>query len=299
MSRLAPLLLALVLLPSSALAGPWSKEFGQLYAKVGADLYYTRDYDDARQGAGIGPDGAGIQDLLSTQISFYAEVGVLPVWPLQLSVSLPLSIGRTTFTDPTLIGEDEIGIATGVRLGDLRVALQSQILRKGFQLAGSVELKVPLYSNDKVGQGLGPYRDWFAIPGDGQLDITPMVLMGGSIPTPVPMWIEGGVGYRFRTEAFVGWTTDIEFVDGIPFYATWGLAPGPVWITLRADGIKNIKDDETTREFVTIGPGVGITVWKGLAIEFRVAGDVVAKNAPQGVSGGFGVSWRMPYPGQE
>ena len=52
-----------------------------------------------------------------------------------------------------------------------------------------------------------------------------------------------------------------------------------------------------SREAVTVGPSVGVTLWKGLAIEARIAGEVVAKNAPRGIAAGIGVSWRYPFPG--
>ncbi|MCO4769988.1 MAG: hypothetical protein KDA24_08135 [Deltaproteobacteria bacterium] len=288
------LALTLVALPLTAWAGPWTKELGQHYAKLGGDLYYTTDYFDSRL---QGSDGeTGIQRFVGTNLTLYGEVGVFPLWPIQVTASLPLTVGVSTFKDPALIGTSEPGTATGVRLGDLRVALQTSILRKGFQLAPSVEVKIPMYANDVVGKGLGPYRQWVPIPGDGQIDITPMMLMGGSIPTKVPMWVEGGIGYRFRTEAFVRWNTNLEFVDGIPFYAAWGLAPGRSWVVLRVDGYKNVRDDDVSREAVTIGPSVGVTVWKGLAIEARLAGDVVANNAPRGIAAGLGVSWRYPFP---
>lgn len=286
---------AAVLLPLSATAGPWTKELGQHYVKVGADLFFTTDYVDARN-PDTGED-AGIERFLGTNITVYGEVGVFPLWPIQLQASLPLTIGVSTFKDSALIGEGETGRTTAVRPGDLRFTVQTSILRKGFQLAPQVEVKIPLYGNDSVGRRLGPYRQWVAIPGEGQIDITPMMLMGGSIPkTKLPMWVEGGLGYRFRTEAFIGWDTDLEFVDSVAFYAAFGLAPGKSWVVVRVDGNKNFKVDEVTREAVTVGPSVGVTVWKGLAIEARLAGDVVANNAPRGISAGLGISWRHPHP---
>ena len=63
-------------------------------------------------------------------------------------------------------------------------------------------------------------------------------------------------------------------------------------LVLPGDGI----GPEVTREAVAIGPSVGVTIWKGLAIEARLAGELVANNAPRGISAGLGVSWRMPSP---
>lgn len=298
MRRLAILVGCAALVPQLAAAGPWTKALGEHYVKVGADLYYTTDYADSR--TSNDDNEAGVQQFVGTAVNLYGEVGIFPLWPIQLTLSAPLTIGTSTFKDTALIGEGELGKATGVRPGDLRVALQTSILRKGFQLAPSVEVKIPMYGNDSVGKGLGPFREWVPIPGDGQIDITPMLLMGGSLPTDkVPLWVEGGIGYRFRTEAFIGWNTDTVFVDGIPFYASIGAAPGNAWVVLRVDGYKNIKADEVSREAVTVGPSVGVTLWKGLAVEARIAGDVLAKNAPRGIAAGIGVSWRYPFPGPD
>lgn len=288
------LLLLLLLAPSTALAGPWTKAFGEHYVKIGADFYATRDYEDAR--ATNDAETAGFESFFGQQYSLYGEIGVFPLWPIQLTAHLPVTVGNVVFFDSALIGEGETGKTATTRLGDLRVAVQTAILRKPFQLGGLFEVKVPLYSNGRVGFGLGPYRQWFALPGDGQIDLTAMIVAGGSFPTKIPLWVEAGVGYRHRTEAFVGWTTDLVFVDGLPFYAAVGLAPGPVWIVVRADGIKNFVADETTREVLTVGPSIGVTVWKGVAIEARFAGDVLVNNAPRGLSFGAGVSWRWPNP---
>ena len=294
MKRLAPLLLLAFLVPASATAGPWTKEFKQHYVKVGADFYVTSDYEDPR--AESDGESAGYRSFFGQQYSVYGEVGIFPLWPLQLTLHLPVSVGRAVFYDTALIGEGEKGTTVTTRLGDLRVALQTSLVRKPFQLGASFEVKVPLYGNGRVGSGLGPYSQWFPLPGDGQIDLTAMLIGGGSFPTKVPLWVEAGVGYRLRTEAFVAWATELVFVDGLPFYAAIGLAPGPVWIVLRADGIKNFVADDTTREFLTVGPSLGVTVWKGLAIEARFAGDVLVKNAPRGLSFGAGVSWRWPNP---
>ncbi len=294
MSRLLTLIAVLAILPSVAHAGPWTKAFGEHYIKVGADFYATNDYQDAR--ASADEETAGFRNFFGQQYSLYAEVGVFPLWPIQLTVHLPLTVGTARFFDTALIGEGETGRSVSVQMGDLRVGLQAAILKAPFQLGATVDVKIPMYSGGRVGFGFGPYRQWFALPGDGQIDITAMVVAGGSLPTKIPLWLEGGIGYRFRTEAFVAWKTDLVFVDGLPFYAAVGLAPGPVWIVVRADGIKNFVIDETTREALSVGPSVGVTVWKGLAIEARFAGDVLTRNAPRGVSFGAGVSWRWPNP---
>ena len=277
--------------PSSAQAGAWSKNFGELYTKVGADFYKAARYVDPNTGEEV----EGL-DFFGQQYSLYAEVGVLPKWPLQLSVLLPLSVGISHFPDETIFAEGDTGRATTIRLGDMRVQVQTAILRKGFQLSPAVELKIPLYGNGEVGSKFGTWREAFPLPGDGQLDVTGWIYLGGAL-AKTPMFVQGGVGYRHRSSTFIGWETDLDFVDGIPFTATWGVNLGPILAMLQVDGIKNIRDDEITRENLSVGVGIFASVWRGLAIEGRFAGEVWANNAAQGISFGVGLSWRLPYPG--
>jgi hypothetical protein len=169
--------------------------------------------------------------------------------------------------------------------------LQTSILKKGFQLRPGIDLKIPLYSNDSIGGEFDTWSQAFPMPGEGQIDVTAWLLMGSSIPK-APVFVQGGVGYRHRTEHFIGWDTDLEFVDGLPFTATVGATFGPFLGMLQLDGIKNFRKDETTAEHVGLGFSAFVTVWKGLAIEARVAGDVWANNTSRGVSFGTGLSWR-------
>ncbi len=292
MLRVAPLLLAL-LLPSVAHAGAWTKGFGEYYTKLGADYYLAARYVDPTTGEEV----EGL-DFFGHQYSLYGEFGVLPVWPLQVSFSAPLTIGIATFEDDMNFDEGETGRATAVHFGDARVSIQAAILRKGFQLAPAFEVKIPLYSNDRVGSRFGIWKEAFPLPGDGQLDFTGWVHLGGSIPG-TPMFMQGAVGYRHRSSVFVGWETDLDFVDGVPFTYTLGVGKGAFLGMFQIDGIKNVKQDEVTRENLALGGAIFVSVWKGLALEARFAGEVWSNNAAQGISAGIGLSWRIPYPGYE
>jgi len=283
--------LALVLFCSlaalpEAQAGAWTRSFGDHYVKVGADFYKSTSYVDPSTGEEI----SGL-DFFGQQYSLYGEVGVLPWWPVQLGVLLPLSVGILSFADDNLFPEGERGRATSIRLGDLRIQLQTSILKKNVQLSPGIELKIPLYSNNSIGSEFSTWSQAFPMPGDGQIDVTGWLTVGAGIPK-APVFIQGGVGYRHRTERFVDWDTDLVFVDGLPFTTTVGATFGPFLGMFQLDGIKNFKEDEVTREHVSLGFGAFITVWKGLAIEARVAGDVWANNSGRGVSFGTGLSWR-------
>ncbi len=297
LERLLPFLLAALavgLAPArDAAAGAWTKGFGGHYVKLSADFYRATGYVDPSTGEETDFSFFG------QQYGLYGELGVFPPHPIQLSVQLPLSVGTTWFEVPGL-GEQGTGHATTTRLGDLRAALQVAILHRAFQLAVAAELKLPLYANDSVGEEYGAYRIVFPLVGDGQVDLTGWVFLGGGLPG-IPVWIEGGVGYRHRSERFVGWDTDLVFVDGIPFRATVGLDVHPLIVMAQLDGIRNLRDDEVTRQNLALGPAVMVTVWNGLAIEARFQGDLWARNVAQGFGFGVGVSWRArpPAPGAD
>jgi hypothetical protein len=277
--RFIALLCAAALLPGTAAAGAWTREFGSGYAKFGADYYQPSAYVDPQTGEAT--------DLryFGQQYSVYVEMGVLPVHPMQVTASVPLSIGATSF--------GEGGRATTTRLGDARLAFQSALLQHGFQLSVAAEVKVPLYRNGDVGGDFGTYQAVFPYPGDGQIDLTERVLFGGSIPG-VPAWAEGSVGYRHRTELFLGWEPGITLVDGVPYRASVGIRGGPLSAILNLDGIVNIRADLVTRAGASLGPTAMVTLWRGLALEGRVQRDLYARHAAVGWGYGLGISWRAP-----
>jgi hypothetical protein len=100
------------------------------------------------------------------------------------------------------------------------------------------------------------------------------------------------VGYRHRTEQFVDWDTDLQFVDGIPLRAVFGADLHPLIVMAQFDGIFNIRDDMVTRQNLALGPALMVTVWRGLALEARLQGDLWARNTGRGVGFGLGLSWR-------
>ena len=272
--------------PGTAEAGAWTKDFGAYYAKVGGDFYKPGAYVDPETGLETDDSYFG------QSYGVYLEVGVFPLWPIQVSVSLPVSVGTVTFSDPKTFG-DEKGRATTTRLGDLRIGVQGAILTKTVQLSLGLQVKIPLYSNDRVGSEFSTYQEVFPIPGDGQIDINPQLHVGGGIPT-TPLWMTGGVGYLHRTSTFVGWDTDLDFVDSLTFTYTFGGSVGPVLVLFQLDGNKNFVADAVTRESLSLGPAVAVNVWRGLSISARLQGEVWAQNAPRGVSFGFGVSYARP-----
>lgn len=282
------LALALLLAPSLAEAGAWTKELGSVYAKADAGAYVAGSYVDPSQEEPVSGRYVG------QRYSLYAEAGFLPWHPVQVSVSVPLVVGTVWFGDERLFGEGNEAQATSLRGGDFDVSLQALVLppKLPFKLSANVGLKVPLYSNDAVGEAFGVWKDAFPLPGDGQLDVTGMLLFGGSVPGDIAPWFEGWVGYRHRSEVFVGYTTDREFVDGIPFGGLVGVKLPKGWALVRGDVYLNVLEDDDSREGVLVTVQGAVQIGKGFSIEGRFGGEPWVRSASQGVSFGLGLSWQ-------
>jgi hypothetical protein len=274
----------LLLLPSSADAGAWTRAFGNYYAKTGVDVYAAGTYQAADV---VSLDG---QRFLGWQAGVYAEVGVLPSHPVMVAVQAPFA-SQTLYLGPR---EGEIlPRATTRRLGDLRVTLQTSVLPDGGPLSVGVEAKLPMYANDTVGGSFAGFEELFPLAGEGQIDVTGWLLGGASLSGG--WWGEAAVGYQHRSELFVGWSEagDLAFADRLRAYAGVGLTRGRVIAILRAEGQKSLAaDDGLTAENLSLGPVVLVDVVEGIAIEGRIAGDIWARNATRGVGYGLGLSMR-------
>ena len=112
------------LLASAAHAGAWTKEAGQLYAKAGADVYFSDRYvapaapDADAEAAEV--DGGSY---LGQQYSLYAEAGLLKAWKVQLALGAPLLVVGSRTLPGDAMGTYSVR-ATTSRVGDLRAAAQ-------------------------------------------------------------------------------------------------------------------------------------------------------------------------------
>jgi len=110
------------------------------------------------------------------------------------------------------------------------------------------------------------------------------------------MWFEGGVGYRHRTEWFVGFDPGpgVTLVDSVVVRALAGLKLGRALLMLNVEGNQNLHANPYTRENWSLGPSVLVGIWRGLAVEGRFSWEAWAKNQSQGIGFGVGVSMRDP-----
>jgi hypothetical protein len=276
-----------MLLVSDAAAGAWTKELGEAYAKVSVDLYRTLEFVRA----GTASQGGAYT---GEQVTAYGEVGVLRSWRTQVTLAAPFVVGTHAATIHDPLGPLDVR-ATTARLGDLRLGTQVALHRKA-PIAAAVEVKVPLYSNDSVGEGHPSLAPLFPVPGDGQIDITAWLGAGRAWG---PTFVEAALGYRHRTEWFVAWhpPDDIAFVDGFPWVLKGGHQVGRVLLLAGTEGIVNPTDSQdgssqVTREFASLFAAALVDVAHGIAIEPRLWGEVWAQHTSQGVGAGLGVSFR-------
>lgn len=270
-----------------AQAGAWTRELGSAYVKAEGSVYRSSRV----RVPGAAADSTGTYT--GVQGTAYGEVGVLGAHPVQLSVQAPVVYGQHRTDIYDVFGAVPVQ-ATTVRMGDLRVAAQTALTR-AMPLAVAVEGKVPLYANGDVGQSLPTYAALFPKPGDGQVDLTGWVFGGGAVGDG---FVEGGVGYLHRTEAFVGWDTELEVVDGGRALGKVGWKVGSVWALAMVDAQwawsteVGGQEDTFTRQFVAASVASMVELGPHVAIEPRLSAEVWTRNASQGLGGGLGVSWR-------
>lgn len=269
-------------LAGTALAGAWTRDAGELYTKVGADLYRPSTF------VMPGDDEVSPGTYLGQQYGLYAEAGVSRGHPVQLSLAVPLVVGTVNTVYVDRQGEVPLR-ATTVRPGDLRVAAQVA-LHPTAPIAAAVELKLPLYANGAVGADYPTFAELFPKPGDGQIDVTGWLSAGF---TPIKGgFVEVGIGWRHRTEVFVGWLTPIRFVDGGVFAAKIGRRFGPVLPIVGVEGLVNPVPDALTRQYATVWGTALVDITEGWAVEPRVSADLWAENTSRGFGGGMGLSYR-------
>ena len=266
-----------------ARAGAWTREVGQLYAKAGADVYHASRFVAPSQLEAPGGSYTG------QQYSLYGEAGVLPGYKGQLSLSLPLVVGAHRSEIDDAFGGSTPFRATSTTLGDLQTAAQIALHPK-IPLSFALAAKIPMYANGDVGDRYPTYATLFPKPGDGQIDLTAW-LYAGAAPT-AKIFCEAGLGYRHRTETFVGWQTSVTLVDGFPFVAKAGMKLGRFLPIVGVDGLVAVRKDDWTRQWLTLSGNALVDIADGVAIEPRLSADLWARNASFGFGSGLGISVR-------
>lgn len=265
---------------AAALAGGWTKEQGDVYVKAGSDVYQAIAF----RVPGATEDSTG--GYFAHQHGLYAEVGVALNHPVQITVIAPAIVGTHSTEIFDVFGAVPVR-ATTARLGDLRVAVQTALTKKA-PFAAALEVKVPMYRNGFVGAERPNFSEIFPKPGDGQVDVTAWLYAGRGLGART--FVEGGVGYLWRTPYFVGWNTDIRYVDGVRGLAKVGHTVGRVLGVASLETQLAFRPDDVTRRFLVGNLSALVDVGGGFFIEPRVAYELFATNASQGFGAGLGVS---------
>lgn len=276
-------LLALgLLLPSAASAGAWTRDAGHYYTKAGADGFWALSWQQS------GVNARDEDRFLGQLYSAYAEVGLSEGHPVQVGATLPVSVGTLWFVRRE-DGNRAVGRATVHRFGDLRLRPQVA-LHPDKPIAFALEAKIPLYAVDSVCDQDPTFKELCPRPGDGQIDLTPMLLFGAGFGSKG--FAEFGVGYLHRTEWYLGWDSPFAFQDSVVLNAGGGVWTGPLLSMLKVDGNFAPKNDQTSQQALRTGPAFLLDVADGVAIEARAQADLWAVNAPRGLGFGVGLSAR-------
>jgi len=272
------IILLLLTAPRPAAAGPWTKNLGELYVKLGQGFFVADSFRDS-----VGNLQEGVNYLGATT-SVYFEVGLfkgLHAWGY-----LPYTAATNTFSD-----DDTSWLRTSG--GDAMLGLQytPTFFNIPFPAALKLEVKVPMYDINGVE---GIYAGRFPAPGDGQVDVTIWLSAGASLSS-IPLFFFGEVGYRIRTEAFVGTGPfSTSFNDGITFFASVGYTIlDRVIVAVNSGGVMPYVKDITSKGYVTLGLALYVPIWKGLAAEASYDPMVYTNNnASPGHGVSFGVSFK-------
>ncbi|MEM1348048.1 MAG: hypothetical protein AAGI01_05770 [Myxococcota bacterium] len=281
LSRLAALFMlcctTLALTPERAWAGPWTKEPGRAYVKL-SSLNFTSD-------TFVAPSGDRVQgtDFRARTAALYAEVGVFE--GLHVQAFVPYVWATNTFNADTP-GQTIYG---NLGFGDTIVGVQWTPVKLRLPWAVRLDTKLPLY--DVAGID-GPLASSFPVFGDGQVDLTGWLGLGGSIPG-LPMYAFAEVGYRHRTELFAGEGNGRSFGDGVTFFSQVGYTfRDRVLVGASVNGIVPFDtSDGITQGFVTVGPCVAVRVVEQWRVEATYDPMLYARNNSPGPSLSLGVSY--------
>ena len=272
-------LASVLLLPSMALAGPWTKGPGEAYVKFSQLYFGSNTYVDAQ---GNRVEGA---DYVATTSSLYAEVGVLE--GLHLQTFVPYIFSRNYF-------EQQEASYANVGFGDTLFAVQWTPVKTKIPWALKLETKIPMYD---LGAVEGPQAIQFPALGDGQVDATLWGGVGASLyPLPIYGLIE--LGYRHRTALYLGEDNGRRYKNTAALNGQVGamFLEDRVIVAANVNGAFALGEDEVTQSFLTVGPSVAVYVWKKFALEATVSPMVYSKNNSPGTTYSLGISYQPSPP---
>ena len=268
-------LLIAAIWPSSAIAGPWTKNLGEAYLKISENVFIAGEYVDPRAGRAEGVSDASHR---SFSTAIYGEVGVFD--RLHALLYLPWTAGVNSYQ----------GSASYLSLGfgDLNAGLQWSPDILPFPAAIRAEIKVPLYD---IAQPKGYDGVRFPARGDGQIDATLWLSAGTSFSE---IYLYGELGHRFRTEAYVGEGDDLRFADSFVAFGQIGwTTPISIIVAGSVNCVVPYAFDDATKGYLLLGASLFAPIGAGFALEAGVEGTAWARASSRGVAVSGGVSYRL------
>ncbi|MBK07295.1 MAG: hypothetical protein CL920_29825 [Deltaproteobacteria bacterium] len=274
MSRFAVYMLLCVMAlfaPRDVEAGPWTKQTGQLYVKLSEGFFLSNAFIDAQGKLQTGTDYFG------ATTSVYFEAG-LP-FGFQVLGYVPYTISRNSFSNGAWYMHGTTA--------DSFFGLQyTPPVRLPLPMAARVEVKIPMYDLDRLPRAVGARANNFPAVGDGQIDVTGWFSIGGGIPN-TPLYAFAELGYRFRTEAFVGAlpaSDQRSFLDSGLFFTQlgWTFWPQKRWMAmLTVHGLLPFGEDVYTKGYIVTALQVYLPIYEGWAFEASFDPIVWARNSAQ------------------
>ncbi|MFU8806508.1 MAG: hypothetical protein ACNA8W_22040 [Bradymonadaceae bacterium] len=262
-------LLTITVIAPPVLAGPWTKDKGEFYAKVGEGTYLASAFRNA--------DGETVEgsEYLSMTTFAYGEVGLLD--GLHVQGYIPLLYARNRV---------ERGTYTDFGLGDASLGIQASPLKLAIPTSIRLDAKIPLYGAPPVGPG----AQFVPARGDGQIDLTTWLSTGAGTAT---YYFYADIGYQHRTT----WSFDPgvvgPFSDGFVFQAQVGYSLfGQAILAIGTGGVLPLEQDTTSKGYVTVGPSLFYPVSDTIALEAAGYGTPWSRNSAAGWAANVGISFR-------
>lgn len=261
----------MLLLISSALAGPWVKSPGEIYAKASANVFKATEY------VAPGVETSSLE-YLGVSSSIYAEAGVAS--GVQMLVSLPWVSGRN-------LDRDSGWLYRTSGLGDARVGVGLDVPKLDLPASVSLVARVPLYDQSGL-DALQPQL------GDENVDLDALASIGGSVPVGEhALWLAGETGFRWRSGWAPSGASTLELDNGIPYLAQVGLAPRwGGWLSAQASGLVNLGQSPDSKSHHGVGLGLAVPVANGLHVELGGARTYAANVSSLGWSADAGLSFK-------
>lgn len=278
-------------------AQAWVQDPGGVYFKVATSVLVTDgefNHEGDRQDIFVEDLSRMDTSFRDLSIGAYVEYGLSERFTQVTSIPFKIMTSKETRMIGGGFDPQRITLTNG-GLGDLRVALRTQLFREPFAAAIQTGLKIPTGYETDPDNG-GPTL------GSGKIDAEAHVLVGKSL-YPLPAYVSGGVGYRIR-----GGGLHDEFLSN----AEAGYTAGRVFVKLRFDGLINevpppdlaaaalqlpINGGGGARNEILVGdqdifqlsPGITYQVKDNVAISAEAFHTFAGKNTTMGTTFSLGV----------